>query len=101
MSSRVDGRKVVGFAFVGITMTLGFAQIYLPFIADRDKLRGMFEEDDMPESAKRELDTMMKVEQAAKDAEAASNARTNNHQNNNTTNTTAGAGSMWKNFRRG
>lgn len=97
MSSRVDGRKVVGFAFVGITMTLGFAQIYLPFIADRDKLRGMFEEEDMPESAKRELDNMMKVEQAAKDAEAASNARTTNQ---NTINS-SGAGSMWKNFRRG
>eukprot|EP00568_Trieres_chinensis_P003958 CAMPEP_0183291234 /NCGR_PEP_ID=MMETSP0160_2-20130417/720_1 /TAXON_ID=2839 ORGANISM="Odontella Sinensis, Strain Grunow 1884" /NCGR_SAMPLE_ID=MMETSP0160_2 /ASSEMBLY_ACC=CAM_ASM_000250 /LENGTH=93 /DNA_ID=CAMNT_0025452011 /DNA_START=181 /DNA_END=459 /DNA_ORIENTATION=- len=68
--SRVDGRKIVGVAIAGTAAVLGFAQLYLPFIADRDKLRGMFEEEDMPPQARMEMDAMMKAERQAAMREA-------------------------------
>ena len=45
---RTDGRKIVVIATVATVSFVGFAQIYLPYWADRDKIRGMAEEEDMP-----------------------------------------------------
>jgi hypothetical protein len=54
---RADGRRIVMVA-TGVTVSVvAFAQIYLPFFADRDKIRGMDEEADMPAAAKREMQT--------------------------------------------
>lgn len=91
--SRTSGKKIVSMAFAGIVGVLGVANIYLPYMADRDKLRGMFEEDDMPEQAKHELDMMMKVEKAA--SQAKSSAESANNESSR-----KGPGSMWSNLRR-
>ena len=52
---RTDGRKIVIIATVATASFVGFAQIYLPYWADRDKIRGMAEEEDMPAAAKRQM----------------------------------------------
>lgn len=90
--SRVDGRKIVGAAFAGTTIAIGIAQFYLPFMADRDKLRGMFEEESIPESAKKELDNLMKLERAAEDAKKGGSTVLANRQTE--------SGSMWNKLRR-
>jgi hypothetical protein len=87
--SRIDGRKIVGGAVLAITGAIGIAQIYLPYIADKDKLRGMFEEEDMPDVARKEMDMMMKAEIAAADARQQSQGKSK-----------SGAGSMWSNLRK-
>ena len=40
--SRTDGRKLVALAAAATVGALGLGTIYLPFMADRDKLRGMY-----------------------------------------------------------
>jgi hypothetical protein len=62
--SRTDGRKLVALAGTAIVGALGVGTIYLPFIADRDRLRGLFEEgeESIPEGARREIQAIMKAE---------------------------------------
>jgi hypothetical protein len=62
---RADGRKVVAIATAATLSVVCFAQIYLPFWADRDKIRGMAEEEDMPAAAKREMERQLKQDTAA------------------------------------
>ena len=50
---------------------IGVAQIYLPYYADRDKLRGLFEED-MSQKARREMELIQKEEQRKSKAYATS-----------------------------
>lgn len=88
--ARTDGRKVVAIAFAGITAAVGLGQIYLPYIADRDKLRGLFEEEDMPVQAKKEMEIIMKAEIAAAQA----------RQQQSQSQSSSSAGSMWSNLRR-
>jgi hypothetical protein len=59
---RTDGRKIVAVATLATVSVVCFAQIYLPFWADRDKIRGMAEEEDMPAAAKREIRLMEQQE---------------------------------------
>ncbi len=92
--SRTDGRKIVGVAVAGIAGVIGIAQIYLPYIADKDKLRGLFEEEDMPSEAKRELDMIMRAEMAA--AEARQQSQSQGSKNGGGVN----GGSMWSSFKR-
>jgi uncharacterized iron-regulated membrane protein len=110
--SRTDGRKLVGIA-VALTVTaLGVGTIYLPFVADRDKLRGLFEEGDdaVPEGARRQMKAMAKVE-----AEEAQQRRSLEQQQQHAQQEgrqssleevsqqqrqRASAGSMWSSFRR-
>lgn len=87
--ARTDGKKIVAIAFAGITAAVGLGQIYLPYMADRDKLRGLFEEEDMPEQAKKEMEIMMKADIAAAQARQQSQSQSS-----------ASAGSMWSNLRR-
>jgi len=85
-----DGRKIVAVAVAGTVAVVGLAQIYLPFIADRDKIRGMFEEEYVPEGAKEQVDAMIKSErlrQQQQQQEAMVAPREN-------------AGSMWSKLRR-
>lgn len=102
MPPRTDGRKLVALATAATAGAVGFGTIYLPFIADRDKLRGMFEEgDEMPEGARREIQAMRKAEEAAAAtaesayaaaaAEAAEKAEAPVKRK--------GGGSMWSGFR--
>eukprot|EP00560_Eucampia_antarctica_P002903 CAMPEP_0197840254 /NCGR_PEP_ID=MMETSP1437-20131217/45501_1 /TAXON_ID=49252 ORGANISM="Eucampia antarctica, Strain CCMP1452" /NCGR_SAMPLE_ID=MMETSP1437 /ASSEMBLY_ACC=CAM_ASM_001096 /LENGTH=94 /DNA_ID=CAMNT_0043449837 /DNA_START=136 /DNA_END=420 /DNA_ORIENTATION=- len=92
--SRVDGRKLVGAAFAATTIALGIAQFYLPFMADRDQLRGMFEEE-VPNAAKMELDNLMKLELAAHEAKNGGVTITKASRNGEKE-----SGSMWKKMRR-
>jgi hypothetical protein len=48
---RSSGSKLVSIAVAATVGTLGIGTIYLPFIADRDKIRGVHEEQDAPTSA--------------------------------------------------
>ncbi len=89
---RTDGRKIVAFAFGATTLAIGVGQIYLPYIADRDKLRGLFEEEDMPLQARREMEMMMKKEQKQQQQQQ--------QQLGGMGSGTSGAGSMWSNMRR-
>mmetsp|Transcript_43970 Transcript_43970/g.81753 ORF Transcript_43970/g.81753 Transcript_43970/m.81753 type:complete len:96 (+) Transcript_43970:97-384(+) len=58
-----DGKKIVAAAVAGTVAVVGLCQIYLPFIADRDKVRGMFEEEYVPEGAKEQMGSIMRGEQ--------------------------------------
>ena len=104
MSRRTDGRKLVGIAVALTVSALGVGTIYLPFIADRDKLRGLFEEGDdaVPEGARRQLMAMAKQE-----AEETERLRMSQQQQQQQEEThqpqqrqRASAGSMWSSFRR-
>eukprot|EP00544_Gedaniella_sp_CCMP2646_P009352 CAMPEP_0202480094 /NCGR_PEP_ID=MMETSP1361-20130828/220_1 /ASSEMBLY_ACC=CAM_ASM_000849 /TAXON_ID=210615 /ORGANISM="Staurosira complex sp., Strain CCMP2646" /LENGTH=89 /DNA_ID=CAMNT_0049107495 /DNA_START=113 /DNA_END=382 /DNA_ORIENTATION=- len=55
---KVDGRKIVVVATAGTLAAVAFGQIYLPFIADRDKIRGLSEEDEVPEGARKEMEAL-------------------------------------------
>mmetsp|Transcript_2341 Transcript_2341/g.2833 ORF Transcript_2341/g.2833 Transcript_2341/m.2833 type:complete len:93 (+) Transcript_2341:264-542(+) len=89
---RTDGRKIVALAFGATTLAVGIGQIYLPYIADRDKLRGLFEEEDMPQQARMEMEMMMRQEQQQQ--QSASGLESQKEKGKNS------AGSMWQNLRR-
>mmetsp|Transcript_12185 Transcript_12185/g.18414 ORF Transcript_12185/g.18414 Transcript_12185/m.18414 type:complete len:96 (+) Transcript_12185:71-358(+) len=94
--SRTSGRKIVSFAFAGIVGAIGLGQIYLPYIADRDKLRGLFEEGDMPAQAKQEMDMIMRAEKAAMEAQQQAQKKKENGEDKGG----KSGGSMWSNLRR-
>ncbi|KAL3794001.1 hypothetical protein ACHAW5_006738 [Stephanodiscus triporus] len=114
--SRTDGRKLVGIAVAMTVTALGVGTIYLPFVADRDKLRGLFEEGDdaVPEGARRQMKAMAKVE--AEEMERQLRSRGEQQQNAQQEGRQfspeevpqqpqqqrqrASAGSMWSSFRR-
>lgn len=50
-AARSSGTKLVVVAVGGMVATIGIGTIYLPFFADRDKMRGLHEEDTPPTSA--------------------------------------------------
>ena len=94
---------------------IGIGSIYLPFLADRDKLRGLFEEGEetMPEGARREMQAMMKAELAAKaaarqqaldeqqqDMQDQQRRDEDLQQQQQQQQQRASAGSMWSSFRR-
>mmetsp|Transcript_13277 Transcript_13277/g.18270 ORF Transcript_13277/g.18270 Transcript_13277/m.18270 type:complete len:100 (+) Transcript_13277:152-451(+) len=97
--ARTDGKKLVAVATVGMVSVIGFAQIYLPFIADRDKLRGLFEEEDMPTGARRELDAIMRAERLKAMKEAQEGPQQSNVPEANKQE--KAPGSMWANLRSG
>lgn len=94
---RTDGRKIVALAFGATTLAVGIGQIYLPYIADRDKLRGLFEEEDMPQQARMEMEMMMRQEQRQQQKQQRQPTSELESQKEHGKNT---AGSMWENFRR-
>jgi hypothetical protein len=59
-AGRNSGSKMVGLAVGGIVAALGIGTLYLPFIADKDRVRGLHEEGDMRPSDKREYEQMLK-----------------------------------------
>ena len=95
--SQASGRKIVGVAVAAIAGTIGIGVVYLPFIADRDKLRGLFEEEEMPQQARREIEMIMKAEQASQQAQMDAISKGGHGSGS------AGgkkAGSMWQNMKR-
>ena len=107
MSRRTDGRKLVGIAVALTVSALGVGTIYLPFIADRDKLRGLFEEGDdaVPEGARRQLMAMAKQEAEETERLRMSQQQQQQQQQQEETHQPqqrqrASAGSMWSSFRR-
>ena len=92
MARGQSGKQLVAFAVAATVGAVGIGTIYLPFMADRDKLRGLFEEgeEQIPEGARREIRDIMKkeaMEREIQQSEAAPQER-------------KGAGSMWSSFRR-
>jgi hypothetical protein len=51
MAARMSGNKLVSLAVGATAMMVGLGAIYVPFFADRDKLRGLHEESAPPTSA--------------------------------------------------
>ena len=102
--SRTDGRKLVAFAGSAIVGALGFATIYLPFVADRDKLRGLFEEgeESIPEGARREIQAIMKAERESQQRmdEVLQQRQQMEEEEQQKERQKASAGSMWSSFRR-
>ena len=62
MAARSSGSKVVALAVAATVGAVGVGCIYVPYFADRDKLRGLHEEGDagLSDREKRELDAMMR-----------------------------------------
>lgn len=110
--SRTDGRKLVALAATATVAAISIGTIYLPFMADRDKLRGMFEEGEeaMPEGARREIQKIMKAERAeAEELQRQQRERQGQQQLDTVQRNEevqqeqrqrASAGSMWNSFRR-
>lgn len=68
MATRVSsGSKIVAAAVALTVGAVGISTLYLPFIADKDKLRGLDEDGGMMESEKREYERAMR--QMAAEAE--------------------------------
>eukprot|EP00543_Licmophora_paradoxa_P005125 CAMPEP_0202447994 /NCGR_PEP_ID=MMETSP1360-20130828/6782_1 /ASSEMBLY_ACC=CAM_ASM_000848 /TAXON_ID=515479 /ORGANISM="Licmophora paradoxa, Strain CCMP2313" /LENGTH=90 /DNA_ID=CAMNT_0049065349 /DNA_START=79 /DNA_END=351 /DNA_ORIENTATION=+ len=88
---RADGKKLVAVATGAIVLTVGIAQVYLPYWMDRDKLRGMSEEEDMPQAAKQEMERMMRIQQAT---------NTMQHQQQQQQREGGNAGSMWNKMKK-
>lgn len=64
---RFSGSVAVGIAVTAIVTTIGVGSIWAPFYADRDKLRGLHEEDGLNSQERREYEEFMKQIQSRKD----------------------------------
>lgn len=91
MAHRVSGNKAVVAAVAGTIGAVCIGAIYVPFIADRDKLRGMHEESTPPTSA-------MLVQEIKKLQEEGILRGDDDETHFNTTNNAKAPGSMWKNM---
>ena len=60
MAARNSGSKMVFAAVAATVAAVGVGTIYLPFIADKDRIRGLNEESDMTAGEKREYQEMMR-----------------------------------------
>ena len=60
MAARNSGSRVVLMAVTGTLAAIGVGTIYLPFIADKDKVRGLHEESEMDERSRREYEAMLR-----------------------------------------
>ena len=100
--SRTDGRKLVALAAAATTFALTFSTIYLPYMADRDKLRGLFEEgeDSIPEGARREIRQLQRAEAAELQRQQKQSEQQQQQQGDIQQPQRKGAGSMWSSFRR-
>ena len=99
-AGRSSGNKLVAMAIAGTFTAVGVGTIYLPFMADRDKMRGMYEE----ENAQAPTAAMIAAE-AKKLQDAGLLKCDDNHDDTQVpgalSKPKASAGSMWSNFRKG
>ena len=100
--SRIDGKKLVSLAAVATLGAIGIGTIYLPFLADRDKLRGFFEEgeDSIPEGARREVQAVMKAEREKEEQQQEQQQHSREEERPQQQRQRETAGSMWSSFRR-
>jgi len=61
-AGRSSGSKVVVIAVAGTLGVAGIGTLYLPFIADRDHMRGMDEDGGMDKKARKEMEQYLKAE---------------------------------------
>jgi hypothetical protein len=61
-AGRTSGSKVVVMAVAGTVGMVGLGTVYLPFIADRDSMRGMDEDGGMDRKARKEMAAYLKKE---------------------------------------
>lgn len=87
MAARNNGSKMV-VAAVSLTLTaVGVGTIYLPFIADKDKIRGLDEDGGVSSKQKQQYENMMREIQAQ---------RQNNTTDQSNGDHKAPSNSMWK-----
>ena len=96
MAARSSGSKVVSIAVAATVAAVGVGTIYLPFIADRDKMRGLHEEEAAPTAAMLAAET--KKLQAAGLLQG--DEGMGEKQDSSTQQPRRSAGSMWQNFRK-
>ena len=99
MAHRVSGNKTVMAAVAGTIGAVCIGAIYVPFIADRDKLRGMHEESTPPTSAMlaQEIKKLQQEGILRKDDDDGNSNLTNNNTQKHER-TSSAPGSMWKNM---
>ena len=95
MAHRVSGNKLVSTAVIGTVSAVCIGAIYVPFIADRDKLRGMHEESTPPTSAMLQQE-IKKLQQEG--ILRSDNDADNNNENSNMTTSNTQKKSMWGYF---
>jgi len=79
MAARNSGSKMVFAAVAATVAAVGVGTIYLPFIADKDRIRGLNEESDMTAAEKREYREMMrKMEEMPSEAQEKRSLPTSN-----------------------
>lgn len=87
MAARNNGSKMV-IAAVSLTLTaVGVGTIYLPFIADKDKIRGLDEDGGVSSEQKQQYENMMRELQAQ---------RQNDNMNQTNGELKTPSNSMWK-----
>lgn len=59
-SARNSGSRVVVMAVTGTLAAIGVGTIWLPFIADKDKVRGLHEESELDDRSRREYEAMLR-----------------------------------------
>jgi flagellar basal body-associated protein FliL len=59
MAAKHSGSKIVAIVGGITVLAVGVGTIYLPFIADKDRLRGLHEESDVTGSQRREFEQVM------------------------------------------
>lgn len=91
MAHRVSGSKAVFAAVAGTVGAVCIGAIYVPFIADRDKLRGLHEESTPPTSAM--------LAQEIKKLQEEGILRKDDYNPANIPNNAKAPGSMWKNMK--
>lgn len=60
MAGRNSGSKMVAAAVTGIIAFIGVGTFYLPFVADKDRIRGLHEESELSGRDKREYEQMLR-----------------------------------------
>ena len=91
MAHRVSGNRAVVAAVAGTIGAVCVGAIYVPFIADRDKLRGLHEESTPPTSA-------MLAQEIKKLQQEGILRKDDDDNSSRPTNSAKVPGSMWKNM---
>jgi hypothetical protein len=100
MAARVSGNKVVSVAVAGMVTFVGIGAIYVPFFADRDKLRGLHEESAPPTSAMLAQEIRKLQQEGLLKSDDEGDSGSPKSSNQTTSQRSGGApGSMWKQFK--
>lgn len=67
MYGKQSGTKVASILVGAIVATLGVTAVWLPYYADRDKIRGLHEESDPGPRARREYEKIIRQMEARKE----------------------------------